>query len=102
MAFWTQPFMDRMRNEWLRRLVKFQYKANNVWYDTVITDKRIVGNTLRITTVTTDSAALTITSVRVIDISGEVVGERSENIVKSATQGVLTLWEFPLYELVEG
>ena len=99
MAFWTNEFLNKMRNEWLRRLVKFQYRAGSTWYDTVITDKRIEGNALKITTATTDAAALTITSVRVIDISGDVVGTRTENITKSATQGVLTLWEFPLYEI---
>ena len=48
---------------------------------------------------TTDSADLTITSVRLLDTSGEVAGQISESIKKLATQGVITLWEFPLYEI---
>ncbi|MEG1894652.1 MAG: hypothetical protein RR162_00330 [Oscillospiraceae bacterium] len=99
--FWKESFLSKIRAEWLRRLVKFQYKAGGIWYDATITEKSIVGNSLKIMTVTTDTAALTITSIRVIDTGGEVAGEIAENITKTATQGVLTLWEFPLYEIAK-
>lgn len=100
MAFWKESFMNKMRAEWLRRIYKFQYYAGGKWYDAVITDKKINGNTLYVTTSTTDSAALTITKIRLIDTAGEVAGEISESITKLATQGVITVWEFPLYEIV--
>lgn len=100
MAFWKESFMNKMRAEWLRRIYKFQYYAGGKWYDAVITDKKIDGNTLYVTTSTTDSAALTITKIRLIDTAGEVAGEISESITKLATQGVITVWEFPLYEIV--
>lgn len=99
MAFWKEGFMNKIRAEWLRRIYKFQYYADGQWYDAVITDKKVDGNTLRVTTSTTDSADLTITKVRLLDTAGEVAGEISENIKKSATQGVITVWEFPLYEI---
>lgn len=98
MAFWKEEFMNKIRAEWLRRIYKFQYYADGQWYDAVITDKRVDGNTLRVTTSTTDSADLTITKVRLLDTAGELAGEISENIKKSAAQGVITVWEFPLYE----
>lgn len=100
MAFWKESFLNKMREEWLRRIYKFEYYAGEQWYDAVITDKKIEGDTLCITTTTTDSAALTITKIRLIDTSGEVAGEISESITKTSTQGVITLWEFPLYEIV--
>lgn len=99
MAFWKEEFMNKIRAEWLRRIYKFQYYADSQWYDAVITDKRVDGNTLRVTTSTTDSADLTITKVRLLDTAGELAGEISENIKKSAAQGVITVWEFPLYEI---
>lgn len=99
MAFWKEEFLNKIRAEWLRRIYKFQYYADGQWYDAVITDKRVDGNTLRVTTSTTDSADLTITKVRLLDTAGELAGEISENIKKSATQGVITVWEFPLYEI---
>lgn len=88
-----------MREEWLRRIDKIQYYAGGVWYDATITDKSISGNSLRVTCQTTDSADLTITQVRLLDIAGEVAGQINESITKTATQGVITLWEFPLYEI---
>lgn len=99
MAFWKEKFLYKIRTEWLRRIYKFEYYAGGRWYEAVITDKKIVGNTLHVTTSTTDSEALTITQVRLLDTSGEVAGEITENIKKSATQGVITAWEFPLYEI---
>lgn len=100
MAFWKEGFLNKMRAEWLRRIHKFQYYADGQWYDAVITDKKIEGDTMYVTTATTDSAELTITKIRLIDTGGEVAGEISESITKLSTQGVITLWEFPLYEIV--
>lgn len=59
-----------MRAEWLRRIYKFQYYADGQWYDAVITDKKIEDDTVYVTTATTDSAALTITKIRLIDTGG--------------------------------
>jgi hypothetical protein len=91
--------MDEMRAEWLRRIVKFQYYAGGKWYDAKINEKSIEGNTLKVTTTTTDSEILTITAIRLIDTSGKVAGETSESLKKADTQGIITLWEFPLYEI---
>ncbi|MBQ6208112.1 MAG: hypothetical protein IJK52_13635 [Oscillospiraceae bacterium] len=99
MAFWTEKFMGKMRTEWLRRLEKIQYYAGGKWYDAVITDKAIEGDTLKIWSQTMDSESLTITGLRILDTSGDVAGQISENLVKTSTQGVVTLWEFPLYEI---
>ena len=100
MAFWTTAFMNKMRNEWLRRIYKIQYQAGGVWRDAQITDKHISGDTMYVTTATTDSENLTITAIRLLDTGGEVAGQTSESIVKNSNQGVITLWEFPLYEIV--
>ncbi|MCD7810353.1 MAG: hypothetical protein LUG91_00655, partial [Ruminococcus sp.] len=98
MAFWTDDFMNKRRTEWLKSIVKIQYYAGGTWYDAQITSKSISGDTLKILSQTTDSKALTITKVRLIDTGGDVAGQLTENITKLSTQGVITLWEFPLYE----
>ena len=100
MAFWTESFMNKMRTEWLRRIARIQYLAGGTWYDAQITDKSIEGNTLKVTTQTTDSVDTTITSVRILDTSADVTGQISESIRKTVGQGVITLWEFPLYEII--
>lgn len=97
--FWKSTFMDSMRAEWLRRIAKVQYYANGKWYDAKINEKRIEGNTLYVTTTTTDSEVLTITAIRLIDTGGNIAGETSESLQKADTQGIITLWEFPLYEI---
>ena len=102
MAFWTDKFLNKMRQEWLRRIFKIHYQANNgIWYDAVITKKKVTDNKVQITTTTTDSTAMTIKAVRLLDTSGEVAGQLSENITKLASQGVITLWEFPIYEVTK-
>lgn len=102
MAFWTNNFLNKMRQEWLRRIVKIQYQASNgTWYDAVITEKKVTGDKVQITSTTTDSTAMTIKAVRLLDTSGEVAGQLSESITKLATQGVITLWEFPIYEVTK-
>lgn len=99
MAFWTDDFLDKRRKEWLKSIVKIQYYAGGTWYDAQITSKTIDGDTLKILSQTTDSKTLTITSVRLIDTGGDVAGQITESITKLASQGVITLWEFPLYEI---
>lgn len=100
MAFWTDNFLNKMRREWLRRIVKIQYQASSgTWYDAVITEKKVTGNKVQITSTTTDNSAMTIKAVRLLDTSGDIAGQITENITKLATQGVITLWEFPIYEV---
>lgn len=99
MAFWTDDFLNKRRREWLKSIDKIQYYADGTWYDAQITSKTIDGDTLKILSQTTDSKALTITSVRLIDTGGDVAGQITESITKLASQGVITLWEFPLYEI---
>ena len=97
--FWDDVFLNKIRQDWLNRIAKIQYYAGGVWYDEMITSKTVEGDTLKITSQTTDSKELVITKVRLIDTGGDLAGQLSENITKLATQGVITLWEFPLFEL---
>lgn len=98
--FWTETFLAKRRSEWLKSIVKFQYHSNGTWKDAVITEKTVDGNALKIkTTMADDGITETISAVRILDRDGDVAGQMGERIVKKATQGLLTLWEFPLYEV---
>lgn len=99
MAFWTDTFLGKMRQEWMRRIVKIQYQAGSTWYDAVIIEKKVVGNKVQITSTTNDNTAMTIKAIRLIDTGGDVAGQLTENITKLASQGVISLWEFPVYEI---
>ena len=39
--FWNDNFLNKIRNNWLRRVAKIQYYAGGVWYDAMITSKAI-------------------------------------------------------------
>lgn len=99
MAFWTSGFMNKMRQHWMRKIAKIQYYDGSKWRDAIITDKRISGDTIEIKSQTNDNAAMTIKRVRLVDDDGMVAGETSESITKLSTQGVITLWKFPIYEI---
>ncbi len=99
--FWTSNYLTKRRNAWLKSIVKAQYLIGTTFYDAVITEKKIEGDTLIIYMVVdhmVDGTA-TINYVRLIDEGGDVAGERTESITKSGTQGVLMKFEFPLREV---
>lgn len=100
MAFWREEFLSKIRANWMNRIVKVQYQSNNgTWYDAAITEKKITGNKIQLKCTTTDDVAMTIKAIRLIDNAGIVAGQLSENITKLATQGVIAVWEFPIYEI---
>lgn len=100
MAFWTDKFLGKIRTDWLNRIYKIQYQSNSgTWYDAAITEKKITGNKIQLKCTTTDDVAMTIKAIRLIDNAGDVAGQLTENITKLATQGVITVWEFPIYEI---
>lgn len=103
MAFWKEAFLNKIRTDWLNRIYKIQYQSNSgTWYDADITEKWLVGNKIQLKCTTTDDVAMTIKAIRLIDTAGDIAGQLSENITKLATQGVITVWEFPIYEIMTG
>lgn len=89
MGFWTDNFLEKRRQEWKRDISAVQYYAGTTWYNARITEMSLKGDVLQINFVTTDSLALTITKIRLLDRDGNVAGEATDNISKSATQGML-------------
>lgn len=98
MGFWTEPYLAKRRSEWMRDISAVQYFANNTWFDAQITEKRISGNKLIIKFVTTDSLALTITAIRLLDRDGVEAGYKEGSIIKNATQGLLYALEVEIIE----
>ena len=100
MSFWSTDFMNDRRKQWLNALVKFQYLVNGTWYDATINTKRVIGNKVEIIVSfpRTSSGSQTIKAVRIIDVTGQQAGYQAPEIVRAANQGVLTKFEFPIYE----
>lgn len=100
MAFWNNSFLQKRRTAWMNSISKAQYYADGTWYDGTITEKSISDNTIYVKFTTSDSLALTITQVRLLDTSLEVAGTQTNiNIIKSAAQGVLLQIAMPLTEV---
>ena len=100
MAFYTTNFLNKRRKWWMKNLVGVQVYFGGSWYSGTIQKKTLSGDTITIHAVFTDITATagTITSIRVIDIDGEVAATKSDSITKAAGQGVLIKLELPITE----
>lgn len=100
MSFWSTEFMNDRRRQWLAALDKFQFRVASTWYDATVNTKRIIGNRLEVIVSfpKTSSGSQTITAVRIIDVTGKQCGYQETKVVRASNQGVLTKFEFPIYE----
>jgi hypothetical protein len=100
MAFFTESFMDSLRNALLRRVVRFQYQRNNGrWYDGEINSKQILGTSVVVyVNVPSFGEADTITGVRVYDNNGNLAGQQSISLVRDSLNSGLLRFNFPLIE----
>lgn len=102
MAFYTDNFLKKRRQWWMKNIAKVQAFVDSTWYTGTIQKKTLEGEKIVIHAVFTDLTALacTITNLRIIDIDGETAAQKTENITKAAGQGVLIKMELPLTEEV--
>lgn len=95
---WTDTFLDKRRKDWLAKIGKAQYYANDSWRDGFVTLKEVQGTKCVIRFATTDESELTITQIRLLDTSGDVAFTESRTITKSAGQGALIQISVPLIQ----
>ena len=100
MAFYTDNFLKKRRQWWMKNIDKVQVFVGSTWYTGTIQKKSLEGDKIVIHAVFSDltASACTITSLRVIDIDGETAAQKSENIQKAAGQGVMIKLELPIKE----
>ena len=74
MAFYTSNFLQKRRVWWMKNIAKVEALVGSTWYTGTIQKKALEGEKIVIHAVFTDltASACTITSLRVIDIDGEV------------------------------
>jgi hypothetical protein len=96
---WSDTFLGKNRNWWMRKIAKAQYYASTgTWYDGVISEKSISGDTITFKIQTNDAVAMTITKIRLIDADGDVAYDGDRSIVKSASEGALIQIDVPIME----
>lgn len=100
MAFWKSDFLDRRRQQWMAAIHKFQYQVNGTWYDAKVNSKKITRNKIVfiVSLPTTPKTAHTVTGIRLYDVTGVVCAEQTVAVKRTASQGVLAKFEFPIYE----
>ena len=100
MAFWKKDFLDKRRRQWMEALHKFQYQVDGAWYDAKVNSKKITGNTIVfiVSLPTVPKTAHTIIGIRLYDVTGVICAEQAVTVKRTASQGVLAKFEFPIYE----
>lgn len=100
MAFWKKDFLDKRRRQWMEAIHKFQYQVDGAWYDAKVNSKKITGNTIVfiVSLPTVPKTAHTITGIRLYDVTGVICAEQAVTVKRTASQGVLAKFEFPIYE----
>ena len=103
MLFYTPNFLEKRRVWWMNNIAKVEVLVGSTWHTGAIQKKALEGDKIVIHAVFADitASACTITSLRVIDIDGDVAAQKSENIIKAAGQGVLIKIELPITEQEE-
>lgn len=97
---WKDAFMEKTRQWWVRKIARAQYYGSNTgaWYEGVISEKSISGNTMTFKIQTNDEVSMTITKIRLIDSDGEIAYEGNRSIVKSSSEGALIQIDVPIVE----
>ena len=100
MSFYTEQFLNKRRIWWMKNIAKVEALVGSTWYTGAIQKKELKGDKIVIHAVFSEltASACTISSIRVIDIDGEVAAQKSENIKTAAGQGVLIKIELPITE----
>ena len=100
MPFYTDQFLKKRREWWMKNIAKVQAYADSEWHTGTLQKKELEGEKIVIHAVfdTLMDLACTISRLRVVDIDGEIAAEKSENIIKAAGQGILIKLELPITE----
>lgn len=101
MGFFSNEYLADRRKQWMDSIVKFQYQVSGTWYDAVINSKSVVGNVVKFTVHIPNVPATshTVTGLRIIDTKGTVAGSQQTSVERSASQGILATFDFPIQEV---
>ena len=97
--FWTETFLAERKADWMRHISKAEYCINGKWQKTEISEKSIIDGKIKITTFLSEhDTTIKITGIRILDVNDRVIGEQPENLKLAASQGLMSIWEFSIFE----
>ena len=93
MVLFKKEFIDERREEFMNLIAKIQYEVNlgDVWLEAKEQSREIDGNVITFTLLLANTlqSSHTITGLRLLDSSGEVIASRDLSIEVNSTQTVL-------------
>lgn len=93
MGLFTQDFLSERREDFMNRIVAFEYEVNNgeMWLTAVEEKRTIDGNYINFTLLlpNTLQSAHSITGLRLLDTNKEIIAQRDLSIYVSVSQTVL-------------
>lgn len=96
--FWSETFLEDLRQYTVNRIAVFQYCVNGQWSDAEILNKTVIDKNILLTVSISSAESFVISGVRINDENGITIGQIQENITKKSD--ALTVdWVFPLYEI---
>lgn len=98
--FFSDSFMARRREQWLRSIHSVQARSSGVWHEGEMQKKVVEGDTVIINVVFSDldTVSCTIDRSRIIDVYGETIHEQVEAITKAKGQGTMIQIKVPIKE----
>lgn len=100
MAFFSNEFLNRRRQELLNDLGKFQYQVNgSSWQDGTVNSADVVGNSVVVYAHAPASGKEdTITGVRIYDRAGRIAVQGTVSLKRNRRNSALLKIEMPLNE----
>jgi hypothetical protein len=95
----TQAGMSKITNFFDGLITKANYTIGGATKETSIYRTVVNGNTVEKWVYLSDADAGSITRVRLLDSTGEVIVERPDSVQKTATKGVLYIFKFTISEV---
>lgn len=99
MKYFTQSFMDAVRETIKDMIASIQVKANGTWYQGEM-EKSISDNKIRITAIfpTLEMEEATLSDFRILDMNGNIIAQPSKPATKTIGQGVFIQVDIPFFE----
>lgn len=102
MAYFSEDFLNRRREQWLRSIYSVEAQVNGAWHRVTIDKKYIEGgNTLVVmaTFPSLNNSTCTVTASRLVDVRGETAAYQQRVIQKQSGQGIMLKITIPIYEV---
>lgn len=101
MSFWKDNLIATLENDILNNVNKAQYKMANTWYDCITISSGTIGDYRFLIFEVPVATNGTITALRIVDGSANVIAEKIVNVTKNANKAFSFRIKFKIRESEE-